>query len=812
MKKKEINKKPKKPPVNKKSPEQKAGSGVERRVSDSKRAEESLEKREVKYLDILENIDIAYFEIDLKGNFINFNDPVSRKLGYSREELLGMNYRVYSKPEDLEYLKGIYNEVYRTGKPKTMIDIVVIAKDSSQIMVEQSISLKRGPSGEPVGFEAVVRDITNRIVVENALKQSEERYRTILDAMEEGLFENDLEGNFTFVNDAACRLLGYERAEMIGMNYRKLFSPDKVKSIYNIFNEIYRTGEPRMLVDYEVLRKDGSVRIHQANAVLVRDTSNKPKGFRLLARDVTELKKAEEALRQSEQKYRMIAENVYDMIWITDLGLNCIYVSPSVFRITGFSPQEFQSKPINEMVTPASFDILAKIFSEELAREKSGNAGPDRPRTMELELVRKDGSPVCVEISADFTRDEMRQVNGILGVTRDISERRDSEKERARLEEQLSQAQKMESVGRLAGGVAHDFNNMLSVILGYAELIRLNLPQGDPLASDVEEIEKAAARSRDITRQLLAFSRKQIIAPMTVDLNGLIRGIQKTLFRLIGEDIDLKFSSNDDLCKIKFDPSQMEQVLINLAVNARDAMPNGGKLAIETRKTYLDEEYCKIYPEFLPGHYILMTVSDDGAGMSKETLQHAFEPFFTTKETGRGTGLGLATVYGIVRQNNGFINVYSESGKGTSFKIYIPRSMEEGEALKAADEETVPAGTGTILLVEDDEMVRKMTTEMLEKIGYTVIPTGDPAEARRLCEDDKVHIDLLMTDVIMPGMSGKDLRDRIEAKRPEIKVLFMSGYTSNAIVTRGVLEEGVNFVQKPFSMSELARNVRNAIK
>jgi PAS domain S-box-containing protein len=812
MKRKDRNNKLRKSPERKRTKAGKFGSRPRRDTAGIQRAEVVQIKTEKKHLDILEKVDVALFELDLKGNMVNFNDVVSRKLGYSREELLGMNFRVYSRPEDLAYVKGVYNEIYRTGKPKTMVDIIIKAKDGSQIFVEQSISLKRNQSGEPVGFQTVARDITERILVEHALMESEEKYRTILDSMEEGLFENDLEGNYTYVNDAACRLVGYERSEMIGMNYRKLFAPDKAESIYKIFNDIYRTGEPRMLLDYEVLRKDGSVRIHQANAALMRDSSNRPTGFRLLVRDVTKLKKAEEALRQSEEKYRMMAENVYDMIWTMDLNLTCTYVSPSVFRITGYTPQEYQKKPANEMVTPASFDAMMKIYSEELARDQDGNAVPNRSRTMELELVRKDGSPVWVEVSAAFTRDEKGRITGILGVTRDISERKESERERARLEEQLAQAQKMESVGRLAGGVAHDFNNMLSVILGYAELIKLNLPEGDQLSADIAEIEKAATRSRDITRQLLAFSRKQIISPVTVDLNGLIRGIEKTLFRLIGEDIDLKFSPQEDPCNIKFDPAQMEQVLINLAVNARDAMPNGGKLSIETRKTYLDEAYCKTHTELSPGHYVLLTVSDDGAGMSRETLQHVFEPFYTTKETGRGTGLGLATVYGIVRQNNGFVNVYSEPGKGTIFKIYIPRSMDEREVLKQAGEEIIPSGSGTILLVEDDEMVRDMTTGMLEKIGYTVIPTGDPSEALRLCEDDSVHIDLLMTDVVMPGMSGKDLRDRIAAKHPEIRVLFMSGYTSNVIVHRGVLEEGVHFMQKPFSMGDLARNVRNALR
>jgi PAS domain S-box-containing protein len=526
-------------------------------------------------------------------------------------------------------------------------------------------------------FERAGIEIKMRKESEDVLRRSEERYRTILETMHEGLFEHDLKGNYTYVNDAGCKLQGYQSDELIGVNYWSLFPHETVQFFFEVYHRIYESGKPELLMDYEVKFKDGSIRIHQANVELIRDSSGQPMGFRTLAWDVTERKKME--------------------------------------------------------------------------------------------------------------------------------------KEKAELEEQLVQAQKMESVGRLAGGVAHDFNNMLSVILGYAELIKLRLPRYDPLLKDVLEIERAAARSRDLTVQLLAFSRKQVITPLLVDLNDLVMNMKKTLSRLIGEDVDLQFYPGRDLWKIKFDLSQMQQVLINLTTNARDAMPGGGKLTVETANIYLNEAYCKMHLGFSPGYYVLLGVSDDGTGMDKETLQHLFEPFFTTKEPGRGTGLGLATVYGIVRQNGGFINVYSEPGKGTTFKIYIPRSLEEGDIQKEAKEESVASGSGTVLLVEDDDMVRRMTSEMLEAIGYTVTASGSPAEAESLCENQDLHIDLLITDVVMPGMSGKELRDRIQVKRPGMKVLFMSGYTSNVIVHRGVLEEGVHFLQKPFSMNDLAGKIREAM-
>jgi CheY-like chemotaxis protein len=328
---------------------------------------------------------------------------------------------------------------------------------------------------------------------------------------------------------------------------------------------------------------------------------------------------------------------------------------------------------------------------------------------------------------------------------------------------------------------------------------------------DVLAIEKAAGHSRDITRQLLAFSRKQIIEPRLMNLNDQIEASQHTLSRLIGEDIDLCFYPEKDLQRINFDPAQIDQILVNLVVNARDAMPDGGRLTIETANIRLDRVYCLKHLGFKPGNYVLLAVSDDGVGMDKELQSHLFEPFFTTKEVGEGTGLGLATVYGMVKQNGGFINVYSEPGQGTTFKIYIPGASEQERRTERVEDAQVAYGSGKVLLVEDEAMVRVVAKEILDEIGYTVLVADTPQEALFLCENKETHIDLLLTDVVMPGMSGVELKKRIESVRPGIKVLFMSGYTSNVIAKRGVLEKGVHFIQKPFHMKDLARKVREAI-
>jgi len=429
----------------------------------------------------------------------------------------------------------------------------------------------------------------------------------------------------------------------------------------------------------------------------------------------------------------------------------------------------------------------------------------------ELVAKRPDGSLFPVEFSASLVKDEAGATVYLMGSFVDITERKRAEEEKAKLESQLLQAQKMESVGRLAGGVAHDFNNMLSVILGYAALMKSKLPAGDPLMNNVLEIEQAGLRSRDITRQLLAFSRKQIIAPRPVNVNNLLTATQTTIARLIGEDIDLHFFPEKDLGTIKIDPSQVDQIIMNLAVNARDAMPGGGTLTLETENVHLDEAYCRQHLGSTPGNYVLLAVSDNGAGMDRDTLSHVFEPFFTTKEIGKGTGLGLATVYGIVKQNGGFINIDSGPERGTMFKIYFPRIKEE-EQIEKTVEAPFSSGTGTILLVEDDAMVRGVTAALLEEIGYTVLIAKTPLEALAICEKKDTAIDLLLTDVVMPEMKGPELRHRINDIRPGIKVLFMSGYTANVIVHHGVLEEGVRFIHKPFSMQDLAGKVRDAIR
>jgi two-component system cell cycle sensor histidine kinase/response regulator CckA len=510
-------------------------------------------------------------------------------------------------------------------------------------------------------------------------------------------------------------------------------------------------------------------------------------------RDISERKQAE---ADRERLLSAIAQ-AGEMIVITDPEGTIQYVNPAFERVTGYSHQEATGNNPRILKSGKQDDL----FYQKLWATISGGG------TFQGRMVnkRKDGTLFTEEVSIAPVRDTSGRIVNYVAVKHDITEQ-------LKLEAQYQQAQKMESVGRLAGGVAHDYNNMLSVILGYAELALDNVDPSEPLHADLNEILIAARRSTEITRQLLAFARKQTIAPKVLDLNANVEGILKMLRRLIGEDIDLSWRPQKPLWKIKIDPSQLEQVLANLCVNARDAINGVGKVTIETHMVTLDKAYCADHAGFVPGEFVLLAVSDDGCGMDKETLDNIFEPFFTTKDVNKGTGLGLATIYGVVKQNNGFINVYSEPGKGTTVKIYLPRQAGKAEPKTTEIVTKVPTSRGeAVLLVEDEAAIRKMAQMMLERLGYKVLATGAPDEALRLAAEHPGGIDLLITDVVMPGMNGRDLADQMHTLDPAIKTLFMSGYTADVIAHRGVLEKGVQFIHKPFSKKDLAVKVREVL-
>jgi len=502
-------------------------------------------------------------------------------------------------------------------------------------------------------------------------------------------------------------------------------------------------------------------------------------------------------LMEREELFRLITENAADMIAVVDTTGHRVYNSPSYEKILGYTPQELVGTPALEQIHPEDREKVLQAAAEARRTGKGSN--------LEYRMRHKDGGWRTLESRASTIMKD-GEVERLVIVNRDVTERK-------HLEEQFRQSQKMEAVGRLSGGVAHDFNNLLGVIIGYGEIVQEGTATDSPLRGCVDEMLKAGHRAASLTRQLLAFSRQQVMDPKVLDLNLVVKDMEKMLKRLISEDIQLKTDLDPDLVRIKADQGQIEQVVMNLAVNARDAMPNGGELTLTTSNFYMDEDFVRRYPYPVSvGDYVLLTVTDNGIGMDAATRVRVFEPFFTTKEKGKGTGLGLSTVYGVVKQSGGYIEVLSEPGAGATFKIYLPKVEDALDPQKQSTE--LPDslhGTETVLLVEDEVALRKLSRQLLELCGYQVLEAESGAEALTISREHKQAIHLLLTDVVMPGMSGRVLADQLVVQRPEMQVVYMSGYTGQTVGEHGVLAEGSFFLPKPFTREALARKVRRAL-
>jgi PAS domain S-box-containing protein len=654
-------------------------------------------------------------------------------------------------------------------------------------------------------LENLQQDITARQQAEKKLRESEERYKALFDRSLDLVYTMDFEGRFIDANDAALNRLGYTREEIPSLNFASLLSEDQLQPAIKILQEIRETGVQKDLSAFRLWHKDGTQVYVETQGSSVM-SNGIPVAIQAIARDITDRKQAERKLRESEERLRDIIFNIADWVWEVDGNGVYTYSSQKGLDVFGKSPGDIIGKTPFDFMPPDEAKRVATIFSEIVANKAS-------IKDLENWNIGRDGQRICLLTNAVPILDEEGHLKGYRGVNKDITERKQAEKEREKLQSQLNQAQKMEAVGRLAGGVAHDFNNMLAVILGYTEMALGRVDPAQPLHADLEEILNAARGSAAIIRQLLAFARKQTIDPKVLDLNEIVEGMLKMLRRLIGEDVDLIWRPASGLWPIKMDFTQVEQILANLCVNARDAIAQVGKITIETGNVAFDQAYCADHPGFVPGEYAMLAISDDGRGMDRESQNKMFEPFFTTKEMGQGTGLGLATVYGIVKQNNGFINIYSEPGEGTTFKIYLARQAVEDVEPQQESAAEIPRSRGeTVLVVEDEASLLKLAGEILENLGYTVLTAGTPDKALRLVGNFTGDIHLLMTDVILPEMNGRDLAKQIKAIRPAMKCLFMSGYTAEVIAHRGMLDEGVQFIPKPFSVRDLAAKVRTALE
>ena len=768
-------------------------TGIVTDITERKRSEAELSAKEERFRAVAETASDSIVIIDEENNLLYFNKSTESVFGYTSQELSSQKLTMLM-PEYLRLLheRGLDSYV-ATGLKHIgwhSVEVMGLHKDGREIPLD--ISFSEFFSEGKRNFTGIIRDITGRKLVEAAFHESEERLRLLFNQMKDGFYYSTRDGRLLEVNPAMVEMFGYSsREEMLQVDVAK----DLYFSLEDRESNILDDGADVSDV-YKMRRKDGTAIWVEDRGQYKYDKHGNIEFHQGILRDVTERKLTEEHLITSEERYRDLVENAHDIIYSHDLEGNYTSINKAGETITGYTQEEVLSMNMVDSVAPEDIEKAKELIAEKMQGEKVS--------AFELNILSKNGRRITVEVNTKLVFHNGVPV-GVQGIARDITERKS-------LEDQLIQAQKLESVGRLAGGIAHDFNNMLTAINGYSDLTLRKLKEDDPLRTNIQEIKKAGERSALLTSQLLAFSRQQMLVPVVLDINDVITDTITMLRRLIGEDIELVTALGTKSGSLKADPGQLSQIIMNLAVNARDAMQNGGKLTIETSNVFFDDEYAKEHIGVLPGAYVALCVSDTGSGMSPETQQRMFEPFFTTKEVGKGTGLGLATVYGIVKQSGGSIHAYSEIGQGTSVKVYLPRVAGDAGAAELPEPvREIFSGTETILLVEDEEVVRKLSLKILQSCGFNVLQAENGVAALALFEKDKPAIDLLLTDVVMPQMGGPELAEKLGEKIPDLRVLFTSGYTDDAVVRHGILDTGANFIQKPFTLDSLLKKVRNLL-
>jgi two-component system, cell cycle sensor histidine kinase and response regulator CckA len=887
-------------------------------ITESKRAKGILLINEEKYREILESIDEGYYELDLTGNFTFFNRTGCRMLGYEYDEMLGMNYRTYLSDENAKFMFEVFHRIYMTGNPELLVDYEVICKDGSTRVHEMNASLMRGTSGEPAGFRIMGRDVTDRKRAEEALRVSEERYRGILENMEEAYFEVDLKGDFMFFNSTAVTNLGYTNDEMKGMNFRKYVDLENADKVFEFFHKVYVTGEPIKGFDWEITKKNGEKVAVESSVALRRDNEGRITGFKGVVRDISKRKKAEDALKASEERYRTIFESTATANIIVAEDTTILLANSNFEQLSGYTRQELEGKMswtgfvvdddrermksyhyqrrldgsipsayefrivnrkgevrdlyMSVSMIPETKDSVASIMdvTERIKTVQALKDSEERfrdlaellPETVfeedlegRLTFVNRRGFDlfgftvddfkrgvsafdVIAEEHHDTVRNNMKKAFsgekvglkeytarksdgatfstmihttpiiregkpvGLRGFLIDITERKN-------LEEQLTRAQKMEAIGTLAGGIAHDFNNLLMGILGNVSLVLMNMDVNNPLHDRLKNIEEYVKRGSDLTKQLLGFALGGKYEVKPTDIGEFIRR-SSDMFGRTKKEIRIHRKAQETLWTVEVDRGQMEQVLLNLFVNAWQAMPSGGDLYLSAENVHLKEAEVSPY-DLNAGKYVKITVTDTGVGMDEATKARIFEPFFTTKERGRGTGLGLASVYGIVKNHGGIVHVESEKEVGTSFMIYLPASARAVENEKKAAED-MHKGRETILLIDDEEMILDVGSQLLTGLGYAVMTAKGGKNGVEIFSENREKIDLVILDIIMPDIGGSETFDRLRDVYGEVKVLLSSGYSLDG-QAKEIMEKGCKgFIQKPFTMEALSKRIREILE
>jgi PAS domain S-box-containing protein len=764
--------------------------GVGRDVTEEKRAAAEQER----YRNFVENIDDFCFELDPAGNFTFVNQAMLKRFGYTKEETRGMNFTQYIKPESVNQISLEFNRHYRSGQPLSLLNYEVIHKDGSTIMIELSVSPILDTGGKTVGSRGIARDVTEKRKMVARL----ERYRDFVENVDDICWESDLDGNLTIINSATLKKLGYTKTDLEKINFKQYTTEKESARIFQILTDMLQTGVPISIIGHEIIRSDGQKRYLELSASIIRDDAGNAIGIRGIGRDVT----ARKTMEAQQERFRSFFEEIEDGCWEINLDGHCTFCNKAMLDQFGYSKEDIKEATVRDYTLPEEGKRIRGIY-----RQMFRTGQPTKIH--DQQIIRKDGSIRILEVSASVIRDDDGNIIGARGINRDVTERKSMEAERGKLIEQLSQSQKMEALGTLSGGIAHDFNNLLMGIQGYTSLILCNTDPAHPHFEKLKAIEDQVHSGANLTRQLLGYARGGRYEVNPINLNDLMK---KTtgMFARTKKEIRLSEIYEQPLWPVEADTGQLEQAFLNLYVNAWQAMPGGGCLYVETQNITLDESYVKPYSVH-PGRYVKITVTDTGIGMDKETQKRIFEPFFTTKTMGRGTGLGLASVYGIIKGHKGFINVYSEKSHGTTFSIYLPVSDKSPVIQKPVVASVIRQGHETILLVDDEDVITDVTGQMISGMGYQILVANSGETAIEIFKENHARIDLVIMDMIMPGTGGAETFKALKAIDSKVKVILSSGYTLNG-EAKHIMDQGVlAFLQKPYTLDEISKKMREVL-